>query len=88
MTIVRSRFTVILLLACSLCGVGNVTAGDEGVHFKATLVWGTNNPQTDDSELKPVPPNVARKLGGLGLTIYRSRNSLFEFATVKHLATT
>jgi len=65
MTIVRSRFTVFLLLACLLCGAGNVTAGDEGVHFKATLVWGTNNPQPDDSELKPAPPNVARKLGKL-----------------------
>ena len=61
----RFRYATLLLLAFSFGMVTFAHAGDRGVRFKATLVWGTNDAEPDDSELKPVPPPVAKKLAKL-----------------------
>lgn len=61
----RSCHAILLLLAVSFGTVASAHAGDHGVRFKATLVWGTNDAEPDDSKLKPVPPRVAQKLAKL-----------------------
>lgn len=61
----RVRFSAVLLLAASLGLFWNAAAGEKGQSFQATLVWGTNDPQPANSNLKPVPPVVARKLSKL-----------------------
>jgi hypothetical protein len=53
-----------LVLACFVC-TSQAQAGEQGMTFQATLVWGTNDPEPQDASLKPVPPAVARKLGKL-----------------------
>jgi len=62
---VRVRFNALLLVAVLLGLSWNVAAGEKGLSFQATLVWGTNDPEPADSDLKPVPPIVAQKLGKL-----------------------
>jgi hypothetical protein len=64
---INSRFcpTAFLLLAFSFGTAFTALAGDVALRFQATLVWGTNNPEPEGSELKPVAPAVSRKLGKL-----------------------
>ena len=65
MRITPIRCSTLLLLAASLGFIGNAVAGEKGIPFEATLVWGTNDAQPSDPNLKPVPPLVAHKLGKL-----------------------
>lgn len=65
MITVRFRYATLLLLAVLFGSVTFAHAGDHGGRFKATLVWGTNDAEPDDSELKPVPDLVAKKLAKL-----------------------
>jgi hypothetical protein len=65
MTTHRFSLPALILLFGLTAGAGIAIAGDNGVAFEATLVWGSNDPQPDDPKLKPVDAEVARKLGKL-----------------------
>jgi hypothetical protein len=62
MMILRHRHIAGVLVVAFAALASNISAGESGMRFEATLVWGTNDPQPNNPDLKPVPPEVAGKL--------------------------
>lgn len=62
MTLQRFWLVGLCLWSGLMTTAGTVNAGETGVRFRATLIWGTNDPQPPNSKLRPVEPEVARKL--------------------------
>jgi len=65
MTLQRICLVGLCLLTGLMTTAGTLRAGQTGARFRATLIWGTNDPQPPNSKLKAVEPEVARKLARL-----------------------